>query len=575
MIHQKVYRRQLFSIVCASLTGIAIIIGRLFYLQVINAPAFIDRGQKNFTRLELVQSVRGPIVDCRGALLATNKPSTDIYWQGSGGRNLTQGQIEALDKLVNILNCSYSRENIAYAERRYQHVLLASDISLEQLCRVQELFADYPHIAVKTNYKRYYPYQHSAAHIVGYLGAWDSNYMGKMGLEKICEPVLKGEQGIVVQTINSVGKRLDAKESKQVMDGQTIQLTLDIELTKLAESVFGAHYTGAFILLDPLTGAVKVLISRPTFDPSLFLGRISSEVWQQMQEYKPLLNRALSATYPLGSIFKLVTMSAALEQGIVNQDTAWDCKGYVRFAGRNYRCNMRQGHGIVSLEQSLALSCNTGFFHMANYMPIDMIADYAYRYGFGQKTGTVLSEQQGLVPNSAWKLRSKGERWWPGETLSAVIGQGPLLVTPMQVARMIGSIFTGNLVTPRLLENEPLVTTPLAISQATREFLQRAMIKVVTEGTARAIGALSFFEVYAKTSTAQTSALEKRHLGGKYLEHGWFASYFKYKDNSPLVMVILVENAGSASIPTRLAREFFIKYRSYMDNNTYKNSFMS
>lgn len=205
------------------------------------------------------------------------------------------------------------------------------------------------------------------------------------------------------------------------------------------------------------------------------------------------------------------------------------------------------------------------FYQVGKHLDIDTLADYAHRFGLGEKTNIMFNEQRGLIPNRAWKMHTKGERWWLGETLSVMIGQSYLQATPIQIARMIASIFTGKLVTPHILMHNEVTTQPLAIKDSTRAFLKKSMKKVVTKGTGKRLKALDDITIYAKTSTAQTSALEKRKLGEQYLEHGWFAGYFQYKDQVPLVAVTLVEHAGSARVATNIIKDFLSTYKKHVD----------
>ena len=225
------------------------------------------------------------------------------------------------------------------------------------------------------------------------------------------------------------------------------------------------------------------------------------------------------------------------------------------------------GHGLLNIEQSLAHSCNILFYETGKKISIDLLANYAHRFGLGEKTNIMFAEKEGLVPSTAWKRRVKNERWWPGETLSVAIGQSYLLATPVQIARMISSIFTGQLVTPRVLMNEPINKQPLAISLETRKFLQQSMQKVVHQGTGQKVKTIKDIKIYAKTSTAQTSSLEKRDWGTEYMEHGWFVAYFSYKDYKPLTLVILVEHASTSRVPAGIAADFLREYKKLMDGN--------
>ena len=547
-----------------------IIVTRLFYLQITQAALFTAQGTKNFLRIERIPCPRGNIIDSKGLFLATNRPTIDVYWQGTGNSNLTADQQQTLSKLEKIINIPISADEpliktISKGEKQYKTVFLACDISFEQLSKLEEQLTNKANIVLRSNFKRFYPYQTYASHIVGYLGTFNLKPMGKMGLEQLLETQLQGEQGIRLKTINSLGRHLEQHEVKQSLAGQNIQVTIDIELQRMIEEVFPQEYTGTFILMDPLDGSLVALVSRPNFDPAVFLEHIKTESWQQLQEKQPFLNRAFNACYPPGSIFKLVTTSAALEHNIINPDDSWYCKGYVTFANRQYFCHNREGHGRLSAQKGLANSCNTMFFELAKKMDIDLIADYAHRFGLGQPTNIIFPEKIGIVPSRKWKLANKGERWWPGETLSAVIGQSFLLVTPIQVARMISSIFTGYLVTPRILINEPVIKQPIKIANSTRAFLRNSMQLVVKEGTGQRVNRIKDIEIYAKTSTAQTSAYNKRTLGSLYQEHAWFVAHFNYKENRSLTFVILIEHAGSSRVATEVAKRFLIEYKKLID----------
>ena len=333
----------------------------------------------------------------------------------------------------------------------------------------------------------------------------------------------------MLTTVNSIGNPITSTELEHARAGNDIVTTIDIDIQKICEAVFPQDSNGAFIVMNPLDGSIKAMLSLPAFDPMLFLNPISSETWSLLQVRQPFINRALGALYPPGSIFKLITTSAALEHQIISENDTFNCKGYYLFAKRKYWCSHKWGHGRLTTQQAVAQSCNPFFFEIASNLDVDILHDYAHRFGLGEPTEIILPEKEGIVPSRAWKRVARGESWWQGETLSAAIGQSFLLVTPMQVARMIGSIFTGYLVRPRILESESVYTKPLGIKESTRTFLQSSMLATINEGTGRGLKNVKDIEVYVKTSTAQTSDLQKRLLGKEYLEHGWAVGYFVIK----------------------------------------------
>lgn len=542
---------------------------RLFYLQVNLSSYFTMRGEKNFLRKKITRSTRGVIFDRNGNILATNRPVISLYWIGTGKRPMTEIQNNLLRSLEYILDMDIVENNTFYKtlclhEKTEKRIKLATDLSLDQLSQIEEQFPHNPNLMLQTDFERYYPHGPSTSHIIGYLKRdTDSDFFGKMGLEKIFHDTLKCQEGTELKTVNSVGKEITSIELEKACSGQNITTTIDLNLQKLCESVFPKDYTGTFIIMDPKQGDIKALVSQPTFDPNLFLNPFSHSTWQEIQEKKPFINRALNAVYPPGSIFKLITASAAIEHNIIHEDDQFTCRGYYLFAKRKYWCSQKWGHGTLTTRQAVSQSCNPFFFNIGKHIDIDTLADYARRFGLGEPTSILLPERTGTVPSRAWKKAVKGEKWWAGETLSTSIGQSFLQVTPLQIVRMIASIFTGYLVKPRILISESIETKPLAIKSSTRNFLQSAMRATVDEGTGRGVKATkdTDLELYAKTSTAQTSDLQKRSMGNEYLEHGWFVCHFVYKNHDPLTFVILVEHAGSSRIPKKIAYNFLVKYK--------------
>jgi penicillin-binding protein 2 len=552
------------------LITLVFIVARLCHLQILLNQRYVIQGQRNFLRTYSVPAPRGNIVDRNGVLLATNRPVFSLYWRGTGHYTLSAAHRTLIKTIETILEKDISSETlraIAHAERRKKIALIEADLSFSQLSKVEEQCAsEHASIEIRTSFQRHYPHGNLASHVIGYIGMQDGIVMGRTGLEKVADEALKGTDGIIQRTINSFGAILEEKELQKPVAGSCVKLTIHSTLQRLCQEAFPAQRAGAFLVMDPEDGALLALVSCPDFNPALFLNPISTHQWHALQETKPFLNRALHAAYPPGSSFKLITVSAALENNITTPDSLWHCKGYVPFGKRKYWCSKRSGHGIITTQQGLALSCNTLFYELAKQMHIDTIADYAHRFGLGRQTGIILSEHEGLVPSSHWKATFKGEPWWPGETLSVVIGQSFLLTTPVQIARFISSIFTGYLTRPRLLWDDQIEREPLAIKQETLEFLQQSMKSVVTTGTGRRVNKIADLEIYAKTSTAQTSNSLKTE--NAFLEHSWFVGYCRYKDYKPITFVIVIEYAGSSRVATDVAKNFLMAYRQYMDQST-------
>lgn len=562
-----IFDRNLVKIALVLLGIVLAIVGRLFYLQIYLNQDFFSRAQKNFTRMIPVSSMRGNIVDCNGVLLATNRAIINVYWRGTNNAKLTDEQLEKISFIETICNNPFDESLISHikqCEKYGKKHLILDDVSLELLGKIIEKFPDDKNIVVKNKVKRCYPQKKIASHLIGYISAIDLEHKGKMGIEKIFESTLQGQQGEMLSTINSVGKRLYKQEIKKALAGHDIKTTLDLSLQLSAEHSFDSNQTGVFILMDPENGAIKALVSRPSFDPNIFLDPIEQKDWASLQENQPFLNRAFNACYPPGSIFKLITISAALEKGIITPLDHITCRGHTSFHGRNFHCAERMGHGTLSIREAVAKSCNILFYKIGKTISINDLAEYAYRFGLGKKTDIIFPEQEGLVPSREWKFKTKGERWWTGETLLATIGQSYLLVTPIQVACMIGSIFKGYLIKPRILDHESIDSKPLAISPLTRNFLKKSMKSVITEGTGIQVSHLKDIKIYGKTSTAETCNFAMQSLGQNYREHAWFTAYFSYKNTQPLVLVLLLEHAGSSRVAATIVKQFLIDYRSTM-----------
>lgn len=548
----------------------------LFRMQVYEFNFFSLRGQRNFLRYETISSLRGAIIDKNGRALATNRPVVTLVWCGTGRRRFSREQLTVLKKIDEILGTSFSENNelllCEIGKREYE---MFDDLTFDKLGTLFEGLTDCGNIVFRTRIERYYPYKTVAGHILGYFRNIGDERAGKMGLEKLFESKLSGVDGELEKTVDSVGRSIFAKEVQKAMRGADVVTTIDLELQLIAEEVFDQKYTGALIVMNPHNGELNVVLSRPSFDPNIFLRRISFREWEELKKNKPFINRALNAGYPPASIMKLISTALGLEEGILNVDDSYVCKGKIKFGGRTFLCNRAYvGHGKINLEEALAESCNIPFYEVGKKVDIDILAEYAKKFGLGEKTGTIFPEKSGLVPTSEWKRRTHGEPWYRGETVMAAIGQSYFLVTTLQVARMIGAICTGYLVRPRILLDEPMKVTPLNISHKTCSFLQYSMRKTVLTGTGKQLNELKDMEIYAKTGTGQTSHRSKRKLGEKFLEHAWFVSYAKYKEHEPIVLVILIENVGSGKFATKVARKFLSKYCEYIDRkHQFKNNY--
>lgn len=551
------------------------IISMLYYMQIQHAQFFSMRSTKNFLRRELIHSLRGAILDCHGRPLATNRPVTSLVWHGTGNRQFSPQQkivIKALESVTHEFihePLEYNKE-LLHAEQRNLDYIILKDISFEQLSKIFEQIPMHENIRITTQYARFYPYGTIACHMLGYFRE-QMPTAATSGLEQLFEEQLRGIPGTLEKTINSSGKNLRLREIAKALHGKNIVTTLDFDIQAIAESIFPEGERGALIVMDPHTGALRACLSRPTFDPNIFLRPFSKQEWEELQSNKPFIHRAMGANYPPASLCKIITTVAGLEEGIITSETSWFCNGKIDFGDRSFLCHRHEygGHGkLKNMEEAIAFSCNIPYYEIGKRISIDTLANYARKFGLGQKTGIILPEKIGLIPTTAWKLKTYGEPWWQGETLNCAIGQGPFLVTPLQIARMFGGICTGLLVKPRILEEEPLEMEPLKVSAHTLKFLRQSMRMTITSGTGSIMNKLKDITIHAKTGTAQTSHRSKRDLGKEFLEHAWFVGFANYKEHEPFVIVIFIENIGSARFATKVAKKFFVEYCKLMDEKT-------
>jgi len=561
-------RRQLKIIPLFIAGAFIIIMIRLFHLQIQSSYNLFIQSNRNCLRIEKINPPRGNILDCKGRLIATNRPMIQLVWKGSGNNKLDQEQLDAIQLLTQLFQENFIDEiALLKAERQGAPLILREEVTFEQLSYLLEQFPHHKNLTIRTGFKRYYPHIATACHILGYLSGISYEPHGKMGLEKIFDENLRGTPGQRQTMVNSIGRRLQEEEVQQALSGDNLQTTIDIELYEAATRSFDAAHNGAMLVMDAKTGAIRVMLSNPTFDPNMFLDELSPQQWHDLQEKKPFVNRTIAGCYPPASLFKLVVLVAALEENIVSTDSSWFCKGYIPFCGRHYHCKNRSGHGSLSMKEALTQSCNIPFYEIGKRIKIDTLAQYANMLGLGVQATTFLPEKRGLIPTAQWKRATYRKPWWPGETVLAAIGQGPIEVAPIQIARMINAICEGYLITPRILEAEPINKEPIAISNKTLQFMRSSMEQVIHHGTGQRLNRLKNFKIQGKTGTAQVRELTSL-ANDLHDEHAWFAAHITYKNNDPIVLVILVENVGASSFATEIARKFLIEYSQLLDQAT-------
>ena len=560
-----------------------VIVATLWYMQVVKGEEYMESAVRNRIRLVRIPAPRGLIRDRHGVVLADNRPSFDLV------ANPTE--IEQRDRLLNELSrvLHLPAEQLAarldlFRERPFEPVRLAADIGIAAATVLKEKGPELAGVEVQVNPVRHYPYGPAAVHLLGYVGQispaelarlGDLGYraqddIGKMGVEEAYDRYLRGQSGVEQVQVNARLFRDRVLSRQDPVAGNDLVLTVDIRAQLILDELL-ADWKGAAVLLEPGSGDILALVSHPSFDPNRLTRPVrradAEEVFNRPDA--PLLNRALAGEYPPGSPFKLVVALAGLDSGIANRGTVYDCPGVFTLGRSAFRCWRPEGHGPLDLQEAIKHSCNVYFYHLGLELGIDRIEAMSRRLGLGEPSGIeIRGESAGLVPGRSWKREQFGRTWYPGDTVNLSIGQGYLLVTPIQMAGMGAAIAgRGTLYRPRLVsaivspagevfrEEEPELRRKIDLPPGAWEEVLTGMTRVVNEeqGTGR-LAAHPSVPIAGKTGTIQVGSPPE------YGTHAWFLALAP-ADRPRLVLVLLLEDAesgGHSAAP--VAGEFFRRY---------------
>ena len=572
--------------------GVVILIGllvlRLWQLQVRDGPYYRDLSQDNRTRAVLLRPARGLIYDRNGVLLANNVPSFNLYVELKDVKNRQHMAMQ----LENLLGFS-SRDIVEMVEAKGKRtrVKLKGGLTLREAALIESHRLNLPGVVIQPEYQRNHPLGAYAAHLVGYVGEiseeqltqepfqglHQGSIIGQYGIERMYDTLLRGQAGRKIIEVDALGheKRTISVMSPQA--GNDVYLTIDFRLQQLAEDLLDEE-AGAIVALDPRNGEILALASRPNFDPNALSRGLNPRDWRKLLEddRHSFTNRATQGQYPPGSTFKIIVAAAALESNTIDLSDTIRCRGGFHFGKRIYRDWKRGGHGTVDLVQAMAHSCDVYFYKIGHRIGIETIAAFAHEFGLGQKTGVDLpSEEEGIVPSPTWKKKLKKKPWYPGETISASIGQGYVTVTPIQMAQVIATMANNGIsYKPRVLRailhrsSERLDERPIApgrrlpIAIERLESIKKGLLAVVTDGTARTARS-SIVTIAGKTGTAQVAALrrgQEEDTPKELRDHAWFLAYAPV-EQPRIAVAVLVEHmghGGSAAAP--LAKTLIEKF---------------
>ena len=428
-------------------------------LQVRDGETNSQLAERNRIKTVPVLAPRGKLLDRDGRVIVDNQAAFTLLLTRE---NLKPEHIDGIAAGLGLDPEEIRARLKRFASRpKYVPLLIKQDLTPEDIAFVEShRDADtFPEMEVVQNQRRLYPRNGLAAHAIGYVGEvseqdldsaefakyTQGNIVGKFGLERQYNDQLMGVDGQRRVVVDSSGRERAVLESTEAVAGNNLRLTLDLDLQAVAELALEGK-RGAVVALDPRTGEVLAMVSRPAFDPNAFAGHITNEYWKELTSGNdnPMLNRAIQAQFAPGSTFKPIMALAGLETGTIDEHSTFLCPGGATFYGRYFKCWQKHGHGTVDVHHSIVQSCDVFFYNLGNKLGIDQIAQYAEMAGIGKKTGIDLpGEAEGLMPSSKWKLRTQREKWYAGETISVSIGQGAVTVTPLQLASAIGGIVSG------------------------------------------------------------------------------------------------------------------------------------
>jgi penicillin-binding protein 2 len=581
-------RKRLRWVALTGIVAMALLVGRLWQLQVMRGEGYYERTVSNVVKERYLPSVRGKILDRKGASLADNRPAFNIY--------ATPRTLNAETKAELARKLGLSDDEIAAVDARLavgkkrdpkSPVLVLEDQGRDRAALVEQARAQLPGVEVRHEPYRYYPQGDVAAHLVGYMtqmtadeserlsaqGYDPSELVGRYGLESAWENYLRGKKGVERYAVDARGQRLDDQtaatliHSERVIDpvpGANLVLTIDSDLQRIAEKAVAHESAAAVVIVEPRTGKLRAIVSKPSFDPNTMTGHLTHQEYELLKKdpRQPFVDKALRATYPPGSIFKFVTAIAALEDGQAAEDETMFCTGEYQLAGTRFRCHGT--HGKVDLLQAIQHSCDIYFWKLAEKIGLDRIAEVAREYGLGAPTNLGLNgDSGGRMPTKAWY--EQNSKYKIGYATNAAIGQGDVEVTVLQMAMAYAALANGGtLWVPQVVERvesndgrtivsyEPKAARTIKTPVDALDTWKRGMWKVTNEpgGTAFDHGHVDIVPVMGKTGTAEVKKHHRqddekdREDWNPNAAHAWFAGWAP-AENPDLAIVVLVEHGGS------------------------------
>ena len=593
----RVFSRRAAILVGGKAALLSALIGRMYYLQVIEADRYQLMAEENRINLRLLTPSRGQIFDRFGVPLAINQQNYQVLIKSENNPDIEK-TLTHLGRLIPL--SANDRKRIlkdVSRKRKFVPVLVREYLEWEDVARIEVNAPDLPGITIESGSLRFYPQGEAAFHALGYVGAVSPKHktgdrllelpgfkVGLSGVEQTFDLALRGKAGSSQLEVNALGRVIRELDRKEGKTGQNIVLTIDTSLQKQAMKALEGK-TGSIVVLDVHTGATMVQASSPSFDPNNFTNGLNENEWKELSEDEraPLRNKAIAGEYAPGSTFKMIVALAALEAGIINKNTSFFCSGSLTLGDGKFHCWKKHGHGLTNLKKGIAQSCDVYFYELSRRVGIDRIAIMAKRFGLGQNLDLDISgSRPGLIPNKAWKKAAIGKSWVRGETLLAAIGQGFVLTTPMQLATMVARLANGGkAITPfvardvisrnKIISRTDLPASDMGLNPNHLRMVLKSMEAVINNqwGTAyRARIMVPGMGMGGKTGTSQvrritqaerdSGIIKNEQLPWKRRDHALFVGFAPIVSPRYAISVVIEHGGGGSKIAAPIARDIMV-----------------
>ena len=581
-----IQNRRSFLLLTGKFIFLSLIGSKLFSIQILNSKKYQTLSKKNQIDFEILYPLRGQILDRNDIILATNKNTYDLYLNPKQVINIE----ETLNKLSKYIDLDFTtkRKIIALNKKsnNSQNIKILKDINWKNLELIEAYKTQLPGLHLQIVPRRVYPYNAYLSHVLGYtnkpsekdldlpfIDKMPSLDIGKAGIEKILNEQLIGYPGKREIEVNAFGKEIREISKQKSVQGQNINISIDLKLQELVYDQLKKHKAGSIVVLDITSGEILSMISIPDYDPNLIIKKPNQKYWDNVLKnpLSPLTNRSIQGLYAPGSTFKMIVALAGLKKGVIDNKKTVFCEGKIEYGDRFYHCWKKKGHGKVNLTSAITESCDVFFYELAKNIGIDDIAKTAKEFGFGEVTNIALeNEKKGIMPSKKWKKINLKQNWYAGETLNAGIGQGYTLSTPLQLAIMTARIASeGEKIEPTIFKDQILKKfKKINLNKKHIEIIKNGMFKVVNEARGTAFKSRSNSYKYSgKTGTSQVRKItmeeresedfRKKEIEWKNRDHAIFVGYMP-SENPKYAISVVVEHGGSgASTAAPIAKNIF------------------